>query len=64
MNRAAEAELQVPLRQLVEDVTGVGQRAGQPVQVVTTKVSPSPAAARASRSLGQSRLVPVRPWST
>ena len=31
---------------------------------VTTRVSPSRQAARASRSLGRSRFVPVRPWST
>ena len=31
---------------------------------VTTRVSPSRQAARASRSPGRSRFVPVRPWST
>ena len=31
---------------------------------MTTRVSPSRQAARASRSLGRSRFVPVRPWST
>jgi hypothetical protein len=33
MDRPAKAELDVPLRQLVEDVPGVGQRPGEPVQL-------------------------------
>lgn len=33
MYRAAEAELDVPPGQLVQDVTSVGQRAGEPVQL-------------------------------
>jgi len=32
--------------------------------LVTTKVSPARQVAKASRSPGRSRLVPVRPWST
>ena len=33
MDRAAEAELDVTLGQLIEDVAGVGQRSGEPVQL-------------------------------
>jgi hypothetical protein len=33
MDRAAEAELDVALGQLIENVTGIGQRAGEPVQL-------------------------------
>jgi hypothetical protein len=34
MDRAAEAELDVPPGQLVQDVTSIGQRPGEPVQGV------------------------------
>jgi hypothetical protein len=37
MDQPAKAELDVPLRQLVEDVTGVGQRPGEPVQLSDDK---------------------------
>jgi hypothetical protein len=33
VNRAAETELDVSPRELVEDVTGIGQRPGEPVQL-------------------------------
>jgi hypothetical protein len=33
MDRAAEAEFDVALGQLIEDVAGVGQRAGEPIQL-------------------------------
>jgi hypothetical protein len=33
MDRPAEAELDVSARQLVEDIPGVGQRPGEPVQL-------------------------------
>ncbi len=33
MDRAAEAELDISLRELVENVTGVRQRPGEPVQL-------------------------------
>ena len=33
VDRAAEAELDVPFGQLIQDVAGIGQRAGKPVQL-------------------------------
>ena len=44
----AEAELHVPPGQLVEDVAGIGQRPGEPVQLGDDRRRPSQHARRGS----------------
>jgi hypothetical protein len=62
MDRAAEAELDISLCELVENVTAAsGRDRASRSSLVTTSVSPARQAARASRRPGRSRLAPVRP---
>jgi hypothetical protein len=61
IDRAAERKADLARGELVGDRPGIGQSPRQTVELVTTEVSPARQAARASRSPGRSRLVPVRP---
>jgi hypothetical protein len=61
MDRAAEVELDLAAREVLDDVASVGQRASEAVELVTTRVSPARHAASACRRPGRSRWLPVRP---
>ncbi len=52
------------LGELLDDVAGVGQGAGEPVELGHDQVSSERHAASASRRPGRAWLVPVKPWST
>jgi hypothetical protein len=56
MDGAAETELDVALRELVQDVTGVGQGTGEPVQLGRHKCVGGPAGGQRQRRLGRSDL--------
>ena len=64
VHRAAEAEPDLPAVSSSAMARASGTERASRSSLVTTRVSPSRQAARASRSPGRSRLVPVRPWST
>ena len=63
-NRAAQAQADLSGGEFVGDGPASGRDGPRRSSLVTFAVSPARRAARASRSPGRSRLVPVRPWST
>jgi hypothetical protein len=64
VDRAADVEPDATVSEFVDDVAGVWHRTGEAIEFGDDQGGAFRQAARASRSPGRSRFVPVRPWST
>jgi hypothetical protein len=64
VGRAAEVEADLAAREVLDDVAGVGQRAGEAVELGDDERVPRAAGREGFAQSGRSRCLPVRPWST